>query len=146
MNTVFKASFLAKLLNMKRLGEEIELNIKVEKWIGENINKLYNTYLRSGQQNTLYKSQNLLHKLKQMSILRQAQEQKNFNDQKNNMPEYLEKDLFMKILMENSEKKIKEKCMHKYKKKYFELKAISHKNVNFELKNKYIEDQIEKNF
>lgn len=146
MNTVFKASFLAKLLNMKRLGEEIELNIKVENWIGENINKLYNTYLRSGQQNTLYKSQNLLHKLKKMSILRQEQEQKNFNDQKNNMPEYLEKDLFMKILIENSEKKIKEKCMYKYKKKYFELKAISHKNVNFELKNKYIEDQIEKNF
>ena len=48
--------------------------------------------------------------------------------------------------IENSEKKIKEKCMYKYKKKYFELKAISHKNVNFELKNKYIEDQIEKNF
>ena len=71
MNTVFKASFLAKLLNMKRLGEEIELNIKVENWIGENINKLYNTYLRSGQSNTLYKSQNLLHKLKKMSILRQ---------------------------------------------------------------------------
>jgi hypothetical protein len=49
MYTVFKASFLAKLLNMKRQGEELELINKVETWLDENINKLYNIYLRSGQ-------------------------------------------------------------------------------------------------
>ena len=36
--------------------------------------------------------------------------------------------------------------MREYKKKFYELKAISHPNVNFEAKNKYIEDQIEQNF
>ena len=56
MQTVFKAGFLAKLLNMKRLGQELELNRKVEKWIDENINKLYNNYLRSGQDARLFKS------------------------------------------------------------------------------------------
>ena len=36
--------------------------------------------------------------------------------------------------------------MLEYRKKFYELKAISHPNVNYETKNKYIEDQIEQNF
>ena len=58
LQTIFKAGFLAKLLNMKRQGQELELNFKVENWIDENINKLYNNYLRSGQnaQLKLFKS------------------------------------------------------------------------------------------
>ena len=56
MYTVFKAGFLAKLMNMKRLGKELELNHIVSQWIEDNINKLYNNYLRSGQKASLFKS------------------------------------------------------------------------------------------